>query len=292
MSVRLILDIFSGRPNPVVELDGREAGQVLERLAPARRLEEGEPDLPAEPRLGYRGVIVEISGEENVDLPARVRLAGADVFGRGLAHRARDEDVERFLLSPDGPFRRAELEPEVFERLPREIELLAEWRLRWPIEIKWPIFPWPRCACALIYEPAWWNVPARQWSNNCYNYATNYRTDTFAQPGLAAGQMYASLTCPDVRIAAIADELIDAPHADNACPKEGHLVALVVAPGFDFHWYRKGRNGRWSHKPGSTPVIAVDNSNQIILDPRNADRGVYTDFCTFMVVMHGHIKIK
>ena len=135
-------------------------------------------------------------------------------------------------------------------------------------------------------------MPNRQWSNNCYNYATNYRTDTFAQPGLAAGQMYASLSCPDVRKAAIADELIDAPDADNACPKEGHLVALVVAPGFDFHWYRKGRNGRWSHKPGSTPVIAVDNSNQIILDPRNADRGPYTDFCTFMVVMHGHIKIR
>ena len=29
-----------------------------------------------------------------------------------------------------------------------------------------------------------------------------------------------------------------------------------------------------------------------ISDPRNANRGPYTDFCTFMVVMHGHIKIS
>ena len=80
--------------------------------------------------------------------------------------------------------------------------------------------------------------------------------------------MYAAITGPDVRNAAIADGLINNPSANNKCPGEGHLVALVIAPGFDFHWYRKGRTGRWSHKPGSTPVIDVDNSNAIIADPR------------------------
>jgi len=100
------------------------------------------------------------------------------------------------------------------------------------------------------------------------------------------------LTCGSVGLAAIADDLISAPAANNKCPKEGHLVALVIAPGFDFHWYRKGRNGYWSHKPGGTPVRNVDNSNHLIPDPRTANRGPYTDFCTFMVVMHGHIKIN
>jgi hypothetical protein len=95
-----------------------------------------------------------------------------------------------------------------------------------------------------------------------------------------------------VRPAAIADGLIDSPAANNKCPGEGHLVALVIAPGSDFHWYRKGRNGYWTHKPGSTPVTNVDNSGAAISDPRTADRGFYTVFCTFMVVMHGHIKIK
>jgi hypothetical protein len=36
----------------------------------------------------------------------------------------------------------------------------------------------------------------------------------------------------------------------------------------------------------------VDNSGMLIIDPRTADRGPYTDVCTFMVVMHGHIKIS
>jgi hypothetical protein len=90
----------------------------------------------------------------------------------------------------------------------------------------------------------------------------------------------------------VKDDLIDNPQADNHCPDEGHLVALVVGPGFDFHWYRKGRNGLWTHKPGGTPVTNVDNSGAFITDPRTANRDGYTDFCTFMTVMHGHIKIR
>ncbi len=90
----------------------------------------------------------------------------------------------------------------------------------------------------------------------------------------------------------MADDLIDTPAADNACPTLGQLVALVIWPDVDFHWYRKGRNGWWAHKPGSTPVTNVDNSGNYIFDPRNANRGPYADFCTFMVVMHWHIKIR
>ncbi|OAI54158.1 hypothetical protein AYO48_01345 [Gaiella sp. SCGC AG-212-M14] len=78
-------------------------------------------------------------------------------------------------------------------------------------------------------------------SNNGYDYGCDYRTDTLAQPGLAAGAMYTALTCASVRPAAVADDLISSPNANNRCPREGHLVALVIAPGWDFHWFRKGR---------------------------------------------------
>jgi len=40
------------------------------------------------------------------------------------------------------------------------------------------------------------------------------------------------------------------------------------------------------------PTLNVDNSGHLIPDPRTADRGPYTNFCTFMVVKHGHIKIN
>ena len=46
----------------------------------------------------------------------------------------------------------------------------------------------------------------------------------------------------------------------------------------DYHWYRQNADengnfdGTWSHKPGNTKVRNVDNSNNIIYDPRNANR--------------------
>ncbi len=291
MGVKLTIDVFSGRPNPEVELEEDEARQLLDRLAPAGLLADDEEEVP-QSYLGYRGIVVQQTGGLRDEVPSAFRLAGGRLHGKGLAHRSRDETVEEYLLSPDGPFARLDLGDEAI--LPKVLELQREtveiMRRPWKEKIIWP---WPKpCPCGPLYEPTWWNVPSRQPYNNCYNYSTNYRTDTFAQPGKAAGAQYTSLSCAAVRPAAVADKLIDAPDANNACPGEGHLVALVVAPGWDYHWYRKGRNGWWSHKPGGTAVTNLDNAGKWIYDPRNADRGPYTDFCTFMVVMHGHIKIK
>jgi hypothetical protein len=51
MAVRIEIDIFSGRPNPVIELKGKEAREALERLQPVRRLERGERGLPQRRQL-------------------------------------------------------------------------------------------------------------------------------------------------------------------------------------------------------------------------------------------------
>jgi hypothetical protein len=61
MSVRITIDIFSGRPNPVIELRGREGAAALERLAPGRKLGRREARVP-ESTLGYRGLSVELVG--------------------------------------------------------------------------------------------------------------------------------------------------------------------------------------------------------------------------------------
>jgi len=292
MTLRITIDIYSGRPNPVVDLRGRETRDVLERLRPGRRLKRAEITPLPPSTLGYRGLTIEQVGPLTRGLPRSFRVANGDLFGPNLAHRAADPDVEEFICGSTGPLRRLRLGRDFSLILMREIVRLREIRLRY----QWRHQPWPqrdKCRCAPLYEPEWWNVPQRQPHNNCYNYGTNCRTDTFAQPGQAAGAMYTwPLSCASVRPAAVADELIDNPAANNRCPKEGHLVALVVWPNGDFHWYRKGRNGLWSHKPGGTPVTNVDNSGNPIPDPRTADRGPYTQFCTFMVVMHGHIKIQ
>lgn len=291
MAIRITIDVFSGRPNPTFELAGDETGELLERLRPTGERIEEKRSLPNF-RLGYRGIIIEHTEDRLEGLPGRVRVAGGAAFSKGRGFPIADPDFEEFVCGSTGPIRLPEREPDLADLLMREIKefhgFWQEWRpQRWP---------WPTklsCRCAPLYEPDWWNDGGqRQFNNNCYNYGTNYRSDTFAQPGLADGSMYTTITCPEVRAAAIRDELIDQPDADNKCPQEGHLVALVVGPNWDFHWYRKGRNGLWTHKPGGTPVTNLDNSGNLISDPRTADRGFYTDFCTFMVVMHGHVKVE
>jgi hypothetical protein len=295
MPVRITIDMFSGRPNPVVELDGKDAKDVLERLQPTAQLAGDEAERASTPILGYRGLVVEHSGTaaaDSKDLPERFRVTSSRLTGKGLAHTAADTDFESFFFGPKGPAKKAKEAKNVQNLIKTELARSVEIREGLTVgQIAWPIVV--ACTCGPLYEPAWWNDGGqKQTNNNCYNYACNYRTDTFAQPGKAAGAQYTALTCASVLPAAVKDALEDTPGANNKCPSEGHLVALVIAPNIDFHWYRKGRNGYWSHKPGGTQVTNQDNSGNLIVDPRTANRGMYTAFCTFMVVKHGHIKIK
>ena len=294
MAVRITVDVFSGRPNPVVTLDDSAAAEVLERVRPTGRLDRKETEAPPQAVLGYRGVVIEQVGEPARGLPERFRVVDGKLFGQRLAHRPADTSVEDFITSSAGPLRllEDELPPQLRERILQRQEI--DWRgVAKKAARETRAAKPPKCRCAPLYEPDWWNDGGwRQFNNNCYNYATDYRTNTFAQPGLASGAMYSRITCAEVRNGAIKDKLIHVPDADNKCPDEGHLVALVVGKDFDYHWYRKGRNGNWTHKPGGTEATKVDNSGDLITDPRTADRDGYTQFCTFMVVMHGHTKIK
>jgi hypothetical protein len=142
------------------------------------------------------------------------------------------------------------------------------------------------CCSLPSFTPAFWNDSGtKQFNNNCYNYGNNKRTDTFAQPGLRAGQMYSQLSCSAVRQAALADGLSALP-ASGKCGWRQDKVALVVDPGTDYHWYRQDRNGMWTHKPGGTQATSLDNSGNPIGNPETADRcggGLcYTDFCGYL----------
>lgn len=132
-----------------------------------------------------------------------------------------------------------------------------------------------------------WNDDSSiQWNNNCYNYSTNRVTNSYAQPGEASKEIYIDLTCESVEAAASKDlglELVK--HFDFKNKDDDTLIALVIAPGWDFHWYRRDDNNYWSHKPGGTPATTKDQSGQDIESPETADRGYYTDFC-------GYFKIR
>jgi hypothetical protein len=288
MPVRITIDIFSGRHNPVITLPGIDAQEALARMPglAIRPLEESIS--PPFPRLGYRGIVVQQIGDSPTpSLPLLFRVAAPE--------------LEEHILGPGGLAEQHRVEVETLEFIRREVGRppgdarhaagLAEFTsfLRTAVTAHTVT----GCELAPIFEPDWWNDGGqRQANNNCYNYSTNYRSDTFAQPGRASGFTLTDLSCRTVKSLAIEDGLIDLPQAGNDCPQEGALIALVVAPAFDFHWYRKGRNGLWTHKPGFTMVTNLDNSGAIISDPRLANRGPYVDFCGFMLVRHGHIKLQ
>ncbi len=148
--------------------------------------------------------------------------------------------------------------------------------------------------CIPQYEPGKWNdANGVQYTNNCYNYACNLQTNTYAQPGRASGNMYSSIECDEVGDGAESDGLVPV-DCDTGCGCRNccHKVALVIWPGVDFHWYRLDRNGRWSHKPGGTQATNLDNSGNIITDPRTADRGPYTVFCGCYCVCKGRVTIS
>ena len=82
----------------------------------------------------------------------------------------------------------------------------------------------------------WNNFPAAQLNNNCYNYANNKLTYTFAQPGRGSGAMCQYYFPDCIRNAAINDHLetLDLPPAAPLPPVPSgkkHLVALVINPG-------------------------------------------------------------
>lgn len=293
MTLRLTIDAFSGRPNPTVDLTAQEAADLVARLGPVASAPVAGAAAAEPVRLGYRGLIVEQTGTPSPNLPQRFRLAGNQVTGSKGVLKTVDPAIEQSLLGNAALLSRAGVPAGVGPVLVAQSAAHAHA----PASSSTTSAP-PQlsCRCAPLYEPVWWSDLAsggeRQINNNCYNYACDIRTDTFAQPGHAANAMYTAQTCLALRAATKADMITEIKLTNITCPPEGHLIALVIWPNVDFHFYRMNRDGMWSHKPGGMPVTNVDNSNRTIADPRTADRGPYVNFCEFMIVMHGHVKIK
>jgi hypothetical protein len=293
MSLRITFDVFSGRPNPSVTLTDAESADFLKRIGAVNAAASAGPQGHAEPStLGYRGLIVEQLQSPANALPQRFRVSSSSVASTAGTLKSVDGSVEQSILGNATILARAGVSADLAAVMRTHAAAPKTATTAAPAPTSGLLV----CTCAPLYEPNWWNDGAsggaKQFNNNCYNYACNYRTDTFAQPGKASGQVWNHLVCADVGAAALRDALSSTKVTTIKCPPEGHLAALCMWDTFDYHWYRMGRDGLWSHKPGGMPVTNLDNSGQIIRDPRTANRGDYTTFCTFMIVRHGHIKLK
>ena len=253
------LDIFSGRPNPRWTLTATEEAELLTRL-----LDRSVPIAPmtiTDGKLGYRGFLVRATGATATALETRGLPTGFRVRD-GLGATI-DPATERWLLFTGAPG----LDAPVTDFAGQGLSTAA--------------------ACKKPYQSSStdfsdWNG-SWVWDNNCYNYGSNWRTDTYAQPGHGSGTELESLTIPEVLRCALSDGFFD-----HCVGKKDRNIKIwfCVAPGWDYHWYRQtkpmGGKERWCHKMGGTPARNTDDSGDYITDPRTADRGAYTSEGIFL----------
>ena len=151
------------------------------------------------------------------------------------------------------------------------------------------------------WEPESWEVIDVLISNNCYNYACNIRTDTFAQLGDGMP--------PPIRETNSCDEMRDNLEGKDGlvyvgrnrndwrrCGPECHPVALFVketldSDQWDFHLFRLDSDGTWSHKPGYTPPTKFDESGQIIRNPVDSGWQEY-EFCGYYCVCRCRVHLE
>jgi hypothetical protein len=337
--VRVTLHIYSGIPDPSWELTPEQAAALLEKMGKLPKSFLAPPPQPVY-HLGYRGFTIEEIDQtglaaKEVSLFARPSLAAKDTSVTGEA----SGDLEQWLITTAGEALPPETKGFVRDSMARSREQLREKGVvpdgpldfvpkAEPVEVE--IFPrsadpdrgdsptgshlvpkgWYRLVFP-AFNPGNWNAPQIVKKNNCYNYATNKRTNTFAQPGRFCGHVYDQpSTRASLMRAAICDGLMPVnirlrargaefpgtnqggalvPKSESAM--QGHLVALVLNPGGDYHWYRLDATGYWSHKPGKTPARGLDERGKVIRDPMTCSRPNYPQFCGYFLVP-AHILVK
>lgn len=268
--IEIELDIFSGRPNPRWKLTPAEQRSLLDQA-----IEGAVPMAPAsvtDGRLGYRGFLVRATGDSATILRRR-KLPTYFRVRNGLTARI-GVTAEEWLLDTAQP---RQLHPEVRQAAAETMTSVPQ--------CTGGTQTFAECMHRVTSSTdfSFWNADDyHRLNNNCYNYAANWRTNTFAQPGRGTGQEAGfPPTVPGIRDAALRDGW------RTNCDGDNLYVAFAIWPGQDFHWWRRTQNAsdgslRYCHKPGKLPVRGVDNSGNVITNPYSCNRGGYTDWGGFL----------
>jgi hypothetical protein len=323
--VRVTVDVFSGRPNPSwIAKDDKGAAYLKEIAANRGVIDDQDSGYEG---LGFRGVrldLVSDSAARDYNLPNTFLIANGATARNSKGAEIAERIIGEMLLHAGTYTTDTKLTPCSKEMQQHLLEKLREAAVVYPakdrdvlsaneIMIEKELGRYigvaekrleslkavieklrqlkSRC-CTIEICPAnlsFWNSDSSIcWDNNCYNYATNRRTNTFAQPGRGSGHPNSTMQCANVSTAA----KYDGAHVRFDCfpdsEKPRPLMALVVDPNWDYHWYRyvyvrlfTCRLYLWAHKPGHTKARITDNSGQIVWNPETCDRGGYTDFCGY-----------
>jgi len=288
MSVTVTVLMYSGRPNPGWELNDDEIEHLSGMLKSDRKF-TNQISSASFGRLGYSGYAVVSHNDSR--LPSHLQVFNGVVnINDHLYPNFMDEDndVERFLLSTNKNMLTSTEISDIENQISQDtFRIFNSFSQRF-VERSVPAF-----------NPIKWNSDQDiMYSNNCYNYANDKITNTFAQPGRGSG-VETELSCESVSKGAISDGQIPIDDSImNSKPDEGHNIALVVWPGRDYHWYRLDKTGvwsernMWSHKQGGTWAKNWDFQGLPIFDPRECDRGPYTKFCGFYHCLPDDVRIR
>lgn len=316
MATSITIDIYSGRPNPKLILSQEEEKELLQRFTAGgdKLTRQERAATTAFSRLGYRGLLVERDEVSGRGLPPLCRIyQGRAYTPEKLWPPTKPRFDELRFLQTLRPKSTAVAEAiEVRDAVTKPKKRQKPWQAPYTAP-PGPSGPGDFLGVygtgeGKVYFPThpfwdakwWWKNGYATRSNNCYNYACNIRTNSYAQPGRSAGAVFTRIDAEELIRAAMADGLTVLGPITFPTPipvpmdmSGGSVVSLHFSrvPG-DFHWLRLDRDGRWSHKVGGTPVTTLDNTDSIILDPRNADLGTYTEFVGFMIVVHGRVCIR
>ncbi|MEX3816636.1 hypothetical protein AB3X96_42075 [Paraburkholderia sp. BR13439] len=212
-------DVFSGRPNPTwIVSDDQEIRAALRDAAKV-----SAASISAASESGGRGELRgfylnaandELAADHGISSSLYVPLGsgGGSGTSRELAERlinlASDQGVAAGALA-DGVEESNVINHEMLRGLltqklgketgvsspnsnaAAESEAAAELERAAPAVTCWVEY-------AAYYPGFWNNDPNIRAPNNCYNYASNKRTDTFAQPGRSSGHINTAITCTAV----------------------------------------------------------------------------------------------
>lgn len=161
----------------------------------------------------------------------------------------------------------------------------------------------------------WNDNPYIRKSHNCYSYFLNKLQKgpiksckkrpinercLKPQPGYYAGEPTIrnrkKYTCKNMTKRVLKDsKFVHLTEFDKNCPKDYYMGALVVHPGKTYHFYRRDKNGLWSHKDGSAKVSLVDADFKLIKNPKFSnqkfsDKKYYSDFCNYFCIPNDRNK--
>ena len=246
--IRIEVDMFSGRPNPVWILSPtRPPPNHSSIRSPSR------PTSPPSRRRLHRSRIprscgVDLLGDDEArrkGVPSQFALASIAAKNLKRSGALAQRVIEAMPLRSEIRLAQHEFTPLDSRAARGGAGAAGRYLADPPLKIKPRPFPKnplrttiKDAACEQCqyevsqFNPGFWNAPTVQPHNNCYNYGRNWRTDTFAQPGRAHGAQTNTMACNTVTTAAMADGLVKRCKCLPASEWPRRLMALVIDPGY------------------------------------------------------------